>query len=130
MVRMLIQVRRRSTAAAYALLLALASFAFAEAARADIRVGSIADSRFGFGWTLDGSNMTVTRSKLLNTANFGAGGTIADPIVITDTAATINASLLSTFDVFFIGYLQDSSATPFRTPNSRPSRPGWTAAAP
>jgi hypothetical protein len=70
-----------------------------------IRVGSIADVRFASGWTLDGSAMTSTRAKLLNPANFGPNGTVKKTIIITDTAATITATLLSGFDVFFIGYM-------------------------
>ena len=81
---------------------------------AQIRVGSVVDSRGGSGWTLDGSNMTAARAKLLATANFGVSGTVNKPVVITDTAAgsgSINAALLANFDVFFIGYFPTATFT-------------------
>jgi len=78
-----------------------------------IEVGSIADSRFGDGWTLDGSEMVVTRDKLLATANFGPGGTVPEKINITDISGPIDYTVLSQFDVFFIGYLYDSSPNAF-----------------
>lgn len=78
-----------------------------------IEVGSIADSRFGFGWTLDGEYMDRTRDKLLETANFGPGGTVPEAINITDVAGTIDYTVLSQFDVFFIGYLWDDSGNAF-----------------
>lgn len=78
-----------------------------------IEVGSIADSRFQTGWTLDGSAMTITRAKLLATSNFGPLGTVGEAINITDVAGPITPTALSTFDVFFIGYLYDSSPNAF-----------------
>lgn len=81
-----------------------------------IRVGSVVASRFPTNWTLDGSQMTNTRAKLLNTANFGAGGTVTRAVQITDTASTVGSvttALLANFDVFFIGYLIDSSPNAF-----------------
>jgi hypothetical protein len=81
-----------------------------------IRVGSVVASRFPTDWTLDGSQMTNTRAKLLNTANFGPGGTVARTVQITDTAGTVGSvttALLANFDVFFIGYLIDSSPNAF-----------------
>jgi len=90
--------------------------AAAGASAQTIRVGSVADSRFGTSWTLDGSNMTNTRAKLLNPANFGPAGTVTRTVQITDTAATVGSvtvALLSNFDVFFIGYLNDNSANAF-----------------
>src|SRR5215203_5880987 len=81
-----------------------------------IRVGSVADSRFGTSWTLNGSQMTNTRAKLLNTANFGPAGTVTRAVQITDTASTVGSvttALLANFDVFFIGYLLDSSPNAF-----------------
>jgi hypothetical protein len=78
-----------------------------------IEVGSIADSRFGTGWTLDGSRMDVTRSKLLDPANFGAGGTVTEAINITDVSGTIDLATLQAFDVFFIGFLDDADANAF-----------------
>jgi hypothetical protein len=79
-----------------------------------IRVLSVADARFNNGgWTLDGSQMVNTRAKLLNPANFGPNGTVKKTISITDTAATITNSLLSGYDVFFVGYI--------------PNTPGFTA---
>ncbi len=88
----------------------------AHVAAQTLRVGSVVASRFPTDWTLDGSQMTNTRAKLLNTANFGPGGTVPRPIQITDTAATVGSvtpTLLANFDVFFIGYLIDSSANAF-----------------
>jgi len=96
----------------FALGLALA-LGVATAAEATIRVGSIAKARFVANWTLDGTEMESTRAKLLNAANFGAAGTVANPITITDTAAPIDAALLADFDTFFIGYLADASANAF-----------------
>ena len=75
-----------------------------------IEVGSIADSRFETGWTLDGSRMTTTRAKLLTTSNFGPLGTVGEAINITDVGGPIDFTALSTFDVFFIGYLFDDFA--------------------
>ena len=98
------------------LAVALLALAACGAAFAQVRIGSIAESRFQTSYGLDGSSMTVTRSKLLNTANFGPGGTVSQPNVITDTAATVgsvNAALLSNFDVFFISWLDDGDANAF-----------------
>jgi hypothetical protein len=79
-----------------------------------IEVGSIADSRFdGIGWTLDGEYMGATRDKLLATSNFGSGGTVPEAVNITDVAGTIDYTVLSQFDVFFIGYLSDDSGAAF-----------------
>ena len=75
-----------------------------------IRVGSVADARVGTTWTLDGSSMVDTRAKLLNTANFGPGGIVAKSITITDVSTTIDATVLSNFDVFFIGWIPSSPA--------------------
>lgn len=79
-------------------------------------LGSIASSRFGTLYTLDGGLLTNARAKLLNPANFGPGGTVNDPIVITDVAAPITLPLLQTFDAFFIGFLLDSHANAFTAP--------------
>jgi len=81
-----------------------------------IRIGSVAASRFPTNWTLDGTQMTNTRAKLLNLANFGPGGTVTRNVLITDTASTVGSvttALLSGFDAFFIGYLPDASANAF-----------------
>lgn len=82
-----------------------------------IRVGSIVDSRFNSGgWTLDGTHMAGARAKLLNTANFGAGGTVTRPVLITDTGGAVGSvttTLLNSFDVFFIGYLDDANPNAF-----------------
>jgi len=81
-----------------------------------IEVGSITESRFGGfegTWTLDGTEMTVTRAKLLEATNFGPGGTVPEAINITDVAGTIDYTTLSQFDVFFIGYLLDDSENAF-----------------
>jgi len=92
--------------------LALAVITFAGSAAA-IEVGSIADSRFATGWTLDGVEMDVTRSKLLAPDNFGPAGTVSEAINITDVATTIDLATLQAFDVFFIGYLGDASGNAF-----------------
>ena len=78
----------------------------AAAAVPGFRIGSIADSRFLTGWTLDGSQMPDARSKLLNPANFTG-------MTVTDTAATITTSLLADFDLFFIGFLDDANVNAF-----------------
>jgi hypothetical protein len=81
-----------------------------------IRVGSVAASRFGENWTLDGSQMANTRAKLLNAANFGSSGVVRKAISITDTAATVgsvDAALLDQFDVFFVGWFADSHGNAF-----------------
>jgi len=78
-----------------------------------IEVGSIADSRFGEDWTLDGEEMTSARAKLLSHDNFGPMGTVEDTIRITDLSGAITTIALSTFDVFFIGYLDDSDSDDF-----------------
>jgi hypothetical protein len=99
---------------AFALIVLFA--ATAASAQAPLRVCSVKDSRFNDSWTLDGSEMTNTRAKLLNTANFGAGGIATRAINIIDTAGTVgsvNASLLAGCDVFFIGYLDDANANAF-----------------
>lgn len=89
--------------------LVLAGTLWGEAA-AQIRVGSITSTRGGgSSWTLDGGNMSVTRSKLLNTANFGLSGIVSPAIQITDTGATITAAVLANFDVLFIGYYPNST---------------------
>lgn len=80
-------------------------------------VGSIANSRFGTDWTLDGPNMKRTREKLLDAANFGTGGTIPRPITIDSLSqpGAITQAILDEYDVFFIGYLLDSSPSAFTT---------------
>jgi len=88
----------------------------ATAAAQALRVGSVTNTRFGDSWTLDGPQMANTRAKLLNTTNFGAGGTVSKANVITDTAGTVGSvtgSLLANFDVFFIGYLDDANVNAF-----------------
>ena len=81
------------------------------------RVGSIVDARFGGdGWSLDGLQMLATRDKLLDTENFGINAPVRTSIRISDTAGTqgaVNAALLSNFDIFFIGYLNDLSPNAF-----------------
>jgi len=81
-----------------------------------LRVGSVAESRFGTSWTLDGSEMLNTRGKLLNPWNFGTDGTVRRGIEITDTAAaqgSIDDALLEPFEIFFIGWLTDGSPNAF-----------------
>jgi hypothetical protein len=90
----------------------LAAVVCVQASAQALRVGSVTDSRFNQSWTLDGPQMANTRSKLLNPANFGVGGTVARPITIVDTAGavgSIDAVLLAGVDVFFIGYLDDAN---------------------
>jgi len=74
-----------------------------------INVGSVADSRGASGWTLDGTNQSQARAKLLNTANFGAGGTVSSAIAITDTAVPITAGTLASLNVFYIGYFPNGT---------------------
>lgn len=90
------------------LLVALALLATLPAAAVE-RVGSIAASRVGNGWTLNGANMEETRAKLLNVANFGVAGTFPEALSITDVAGTLNAAVLNNFDIFFIGYIPDGT---------------------
>jgi hypothetical protein len=94
----------------------LAGLQLVPASAQPIQVGSISTTRFPYGWTLDGVEMANTRAKLLNPANFGPGGTYPRAIVITDTAAavgSVTAETLAPFDVFFIGYLEDTDAHAF-----------------
>ena len=78
-----------------------------------IEIGSVSGLRFVFGWTLDEIEMTDTRSKLLASSNFGPLGTVPEAITITDLAAPITTTALSTFDIFFIGYLEDAHPNAF-----------------
>ena len=97
---------------------------------APIQVGSITSSRFITDWTLDGPEMANTRAKLLNPANFGPGGTVASAIVITDTGAAVGSvtpALLSSFNIFFIGWLADGSANAF-TPAELTALQGFASA--
>ena len=110
------------------LILIPAAHAVAEASA--IRVGSIADSRFGTSWSLDGTAMQDTRAKLLNPANFGPAGRVGRSISITDTAATpgsVTVALLSAFDIFFIGWLDDANPNAF-TANELTAFQNWVAA--
>ncbi|HEV8439115.1 MAG TPA: hypothetical protein VGT40_13555 [Methylomirabilota bacterium] len=102
-------------------------FAYAAGVLPPVRVGSVANVRFGTTWTLDGGAMTNARAKLLSAANFGPGGTVLRPIAITDTAAaagSIDAALLANFDVFFIGWLDDANANAF-TPTELGALQTW-----
>lgn len=73
---------------------------------------SIADSRVQTGWTMDGSALVDHAvPKLLNPANFGAGGTLDGDINITSTADPITAALLSNYDLLYIGFLFDGTLT-------------------
>ena len=76
-------------------------------------IGSVADSRFGSTWTLDGTEQANARAKILNSANFGPAGTVTEAMTIVDTAAPITTDLLSGFDIFYIGYLSNSSPNAF-----------------
>lgn len=90
--------------------------AMAPAGGSSVAVGSVADSRFGTGYTLNGSALTDTRAKLLSLTNFGPGGTVPFALTISDTAATVNSinlTLLNNFDIFFIGFLGDSHPNAF-----------------
>lgn len=92
-----------------------------------IEVGSIADSRFGQGWTLDGVNLQNTRAKLLATSNFGPSGTVPETVNITDVSGQVTHLALSTFDVFFIGYLRDGDADAF-SPGELEAMQDWVEA--
>jgi hypothetical protein len=91
----------------------LAVLAPAPAAAQNIDLLSIADSRFGLGWTLDGGAMTQTRAKLLDTNNFGPTGTVDRAIVIEDRSAAITPAALAGVEIVFIGYLDDDSVNAF-----------------
>jgi hypothetical protein len=84
-------------------------------AGAPIQIASIANSRFGNDWTLDGLNMLKTRQKLLATSNFGVGGTVPRPVAISDVfaARARSPTALSGYDALFIGYFNDGSANTF-----------------
>lgn len=84
------------------------SFAMVHTAFA-VEIGSVANSRLGAGYTMDGPFMARTRDKLLHAGNFGPAGTFPLDLNITDTAAPLDETLLSNFDVFFIGWLSDSA---------------------
>ena len=76
-----------------------------------IKIGSVANSRWNDGYTFGGQYMSDTKLKLENPANFGTGGTVSNPITITQDFAvygSINATSLAPYDVLFIGY----TATP------------------
>lgn len=95
-----------------------------------IRLGSIANSRFGGSYTFDGTHMANTRAKLLNSAYFGPSGTVPRPVVISDIGASVGSitpALLSTIDVFFIGYLYDASPNAF-TPSEIAAFEAWVNA--
>lgn len=92
-----------------------------------IRLGSIDAARFdGATWTLNGTDMEEARAKLLDTDNFGASGVVGRDVVITDTAAAIDGTLLANFDVFFIGYLDDDNVNAF-TPAELDAFSDWVA---
>ena len=77
------------------------------------RLGSIADRRSGgYGYTLDGYYMESVRSKLLNPANFGPGGTSKKPIVITDIAGTVDSKVLERLDVLMVGRIPNGTLSP------------------
>ena len=82
---------------------------FATSALQAIELGSLSTERTETGWTLDGADMTITRSKLLNPANFGPGGTVSESINITDISGEITYTVLSNFDVFFFGWMADAA---------------------
>ena len=81
-----------------------------------IRLGSIANARFGDNWTLDGPEVSNTRAKLLNIDNFGPAGVVRRAIQITDTGAAVgwvDEGLLEQFDVFFVGWFGDNTPNAF-----------------
>lgn len=78
-----------------------------------VEVGSVAKSRFDSDWTLNGVQMQDARSKLEASANFGGGGTVPVAINITDTPSVLTGSLLESFDIFFVGFLEDGHANAF-----------------
>lgn len=94
-----------------------------------IDVGSIASSRFDppIPWTLDGNEMTETRAKLLNPANFGPEGTVQETINITDLNGQITYSSLTAFDVFLIGFIPDDNDNDL-TPGELSAMQEWVAA--
>jgi len=74
-------------------------------------IGAIDGGRFDESeYNLDGSAMADSVLKLTNTANFGRGGTVRPELHISATASNkgdVTESLLSGFDLFFIGYFAD-----------------------
>lgn len=95
---------------------------FSDGTAARVRVaaaelGSIIDARFGAeGLNLDGAQMAAAVSKLLEATNFSNTGTVRTTLTLTSTGATqgdVDAALLSAFDIFFIGYLNDNSLNAF-----------------
>lgn len=76
-------------------------------AQCDAKILSIANSRVGTSWTLDGFYMTSTLAKLENANNFGPTGTAAFTNVITHESAEITTSLLANYDILYIGYIRD-----------------------
>lgn len=82
---------------------------FAATSLQAIELGSLSTERIGTDWTLNGDQMTDTRAKLLNPANFGPGGTVEEAINITDISGEITYTALSNFDVFFYGWLPNAS---------------------
>ncbi|TDG34788.1 hypothetical protein EZJ43_16850 [Pedobacter changchengzhani] len=77
-----------------------------------IKIGSVANSRWNDGYTFGGQYMSDTKLKLENPANFGTGGTVSNPITITQDFATIgsiNATSLASYDVLFIGFTGTTS---------------------
>lgn len=77
-------------------------------AQCDANVLSIDASRATAGWSLNGYNMTSTLAKLEDAANFGSSGTAEFTNVITHETATITLSLLSNYDILYIGYIRDN----------------------
>lgn len=77
-----------------------------------IELGSFSTARFNTGWTLNGNEMVNTRAKLLNPDNFGPEGTVPEAVNITDISGEITYTALSTFNVFFAGYLSDNAEEP------------------
>ena len=82
---------------------------FATSTLQAIELGSLSTDRTETGWTLDGADMTTTRAKLLNPANFGPGGTVGEAINITDLSGEITYTALSNFDVFYYGWVPDAA---------------------
>ncbi len=81
-----------------------------------LKVAGVPEGRFQSNWTLDTSHMDRSRAKLENPANFGPGGTYPRPVqhyLAPQTVGAITLAVLQQFDIFIVGYYNDSSAAAF-----------------
>ncbi|MBD2751390.1 beta strand repeat-containing protein [Spirosoma validum] len=93
-----------------------------------INVASIDQSRYPT-YSLNGSYMVNALAKLTSTANFGAGGTVNHSLNITHTFGTvgsITAASLASFDVLFIGMVDDNRVSALLTPSETQAIFTWS----